>query len=120
VRRKEFERLVTEAITDLPQEFRDRLETVAILIEDSPSDELLDRMEVDEDDTLLGLYEGTPLTERGFDAPLHPDCIWIFQKPLEQVSDDPATVREEIRLTIMHEVAHFFGIEDDALDEMGY
>ena len=93
----------------MPEEFRKRLENVAIIVEDRHPDE-----------DLFGLYEGTPLPERGGEAPLYPDRIWIFQEPIEQECEGEDEVKEEIRLTIMHEVAHFFGIDDDALDEMGY
>jgi len=70
--------------------------------------------------TLLGLYEGTPLTERGFDAPLHPDRIWIFQQPIEDECDTDDEIREEIKTTIVHEVAHFFGLDDEYLEDLGY
>ena len=77
--RDRFEKLVQQAITELPEEFRGKLQNVAVIVEDTPSDDLLDRMEVPADDTLFGLYEGVPLTERGFDSPLYPDRILIFQ-----------------------------------------
>ena len=118
--RRRFESLVSDAIARMPAEFRERLENVVVIVEDRPSKELLERMEVEPDDTLFGLYEGTPLTERGFDSPLHPDRIWIFHEPIEEVSETDDDVREEIALTIMHEIAHFFGIDDDALEDMGY
>ena len=76
--RKAFEALVQRAIRDLPVEFREKLENVVVIVEDEPSDELLDRMDVPPEDTLFGLYEGVPITERGFDSPLYPDRIYIF------------------------------------------
>jgi len=77
--RKAFESLVHEAIQELPQQFKDKLANVAILVEDYPSDDLLEQMDVPEDETLFGLFEGVPLTDRGhFDVPLHPDRVWIF------------------------------------------
>ena len=110
-----------DALGDLPQLFKDKLSNVAILVEDYPSDELLERMEVPEDETLFGLFEGVPLTERGhFDAPLYPDRIWIFQGPIEEACGTPEEIQEEVRVTVMHELAHFFGFDDDALDEAGY
>src|SRR5438105_2004696 len=194
--RKNFEKLVNEAIEELPSEFRGQLENVVIIVEDRPSQDLLERMEVPPEDTLFGLYEGTPLTERGFDAPLYPDRIWIFQQPIEAPPEDtvvgleegtpltergfdaplypdriwifqqpieappedtlfglyegtPLTergfdaplypdriwifqqpieeecdtedeIREEIKTTIVHEVAHFFGLDDDYLEDLGY
>jgi predicted Zn-dependent protease with MMP-like domain len=118
--RRKFEKLVDRAIQELPKEFRKRLENVAIIIEDSPSDELLDELEVPEGDTLFGLYEGVPLTERGFEAPLYPDRIRIFQDPIEEECDSEDEIKEEIKTTIVHEIAHFFGLDDDYLDELGY
>src|SRR5262245_62066069 len=119
--RKAFEALVHEALQDLPQLFKDKLKNVAIIVEDYPSDELLDRMEVPEDETLFGLYEGVPLTERGsFDAPLHPDRVFILQEPLDNVCNSAAERKEAARITVMHELAHFFGFDDDELEEAGY
>jgi predicted Zn-dependent protease with MMP-like domain len=118
--RKRFELLVHEAIEELPDEFRNKLENVAVIIEDRPSAELLERMDVMPEDTLFGLYEGTPLTERGFEAPLFPDRIWIFQMPIEDESDSEEDIKEEIKITVVHEVAHFFGMDDDYLEELGY
>lgn len=118
--RKAFEALAHRAIRDLPEEFREKLENVVVIIEDEPSDELLDSMEVPPEDTLFGLYDGVPITERGFDSPLYPDRIYIFQKPIE---DECATEEElvaEIQTTIIHEVAHFFGLDDDYLHDLGY
>jgi predicted Zn-dependent protease with MMP-like domain len=118
--RRAFESLVQGAIQDLPEEFRTRLQNVEVIIEDHPSADLLKRMEVEEDETLYGLYEGVPLTERGFDAPLYPDRIWIFQRPIEEICERDEDVQEEVRITILHEVAHFFGMDDDYLEELGY
>ena len=118
--RNAFEVLVQRAIRDLPDEFREKLENVVVIVEDEPSAELLERMEIPPEDTLLGLYEGVPLTERGFDSPLYPDRIWIFQKPIEDECDNDEELLEEIKITLIHEVAHFFGIDDDYLEELGY
>ena len=119
--RKAFEALVHEALQDLPQLFKDKLKNVAILIEDYPSEELLDQMEVPNDETLFGLYEGVPLTERGyFDAPLHPDRVFIFQEPIEDACTSPEEIKEEVRITVMHELAHYFGFDDDELEDAGY
>src|SRR5262245_6586145 len=120
MQRKHFETLVDQVIRELPSEFRDKLQNVEVIIEDWPSRELLDRMDIDEEDGLFGLYEGVPLTERGFDAPLYPDRIWIFQKSIEEACETDAEIKQEIRVTLLHEVAHFFGIDDEHLDEIGY
>ena len=117
----DFSELLNTAIKELPEEFREKLENVAIIVEDYPSKELLDKMDVPEDETLFGLYEGVPLTERGyFDPPLLPDRIFIFQREIEDACDSPEEVKEELKITLVHEIAHFFGIDDDYLEELGY
>jgi predicted Zn-dependent protease with MMP-like domain len=119
--RSAFERLVHDALQELPQTFRDKLTNVAVIVEDYPSDELLVRMEVPEDETLFGLYEGTPLTERGhFESPLYPDRILIFQGPIEDEFTTQDEIKEQVRVTVMHEIAHFFGFDDDDLEGSGY
>ncbi len=119
--RVKFENLVDQAIRELPAEFRKKLENVVVIVEDRPSEEFLDEMEIPSGDTLLGLYEGTPLTERGFGfTPLHPDRIWIFQDPIEEVCENEEQITEEIKTTIVHEVAHFFGLDDEYLEQLGY
>ena len=94
--------------------------SVELIVEDRPSEDLLQRMEVEDGDTLFGLYEGVPLTERGFEAPLHPDRIWVFQQPIEDVCETEAEIEDEVKVTLLHEIAHFFGMDDDYLDEIGY
>src|SRR5262252_2810889 len=118
--RVKFEKLVDQAIRELPAEFRKKLENVVVLVEDHPPAEFLDDMEIMSGDTLFGLYEGTPLTDRGFDTPLHPDRIWIFQGPIEDECESEEEITEEIKTTIVHEVAHFFGLDDEYLEELGY
>jgi predicted Zn-dependent protease with MMP-like domain len=118
--RKRFEKLVHQAVSELPEEFREKLRNVAVIVEDNPTEEMLEEFDIPDDETLFGLYEGTPLTERGFDAPLHPDRIWIFQEPIEEECETEEDIKEEIKLTIIHEVAHFFGLDDDYLEDLGY
>jgi len=119
--RSAFENLIREAICELPEEFRERLQNVAIIVEDYPSDELKKQMDLSPDDTLFGLYEGVPLTERGFfDQPLYPDRILIFQRALEDEFRSTDELKEEVKTTLVHEVAHFFGLDDDYLKELGY
>lgn len=116
-----FEQLLHEAVRELPAEFRDKLRNVAIIVEDYPSEELMQQMELSPDDTLFGLYEGVPLTERGyFEQPLHPDRILIFQRAIEDECDSPEEIKEELKVTLVHEIAHFFGLSDEYLEELGY
>jgi predicted Zn-dependent protease with MMP-like domain len=119
--RTAFEKLISDAIQELPQEFREKLENVAVIVEDYPSQELMERMGILPDETLFGLYEGIPLTERGFFAqPLYPDRIFLFQRAIEDECDSPEEIKEEVKTTLVHEVAHFFGMDDDDLEELGY
>ena len=119
--RKEFERLVNQVLQELPDEFAARLENVEVVISDEPTREQLITAGLDpREDTLFGLYEGVPLEERGSDYMGLPDKISIFRRPIVDACSSRAEVRQEIRLTVLHEVAHFFGIEDQDLDEWGY
>jgi predicted Zn-dependent protease with MMP-like domain len=119
--RKAFEKLIQDAVRELPEEFRNKLQNVAIIVEDYPSEELIEQMELSPDDTLFGLYEGVPLTERGyFDQPLLPDRILIFQRAIEDEFDSEEEVKEELKVTLVHEIAHFFGMSDEYLEELGY
>ena len=95
--RSRFEQLVNASIAELPDEFKAKLTNVVVIVERRPPKKLLDEMDIPPEDTLFGLYEGTPLTERGFDAPLHPDRIRIFQEPIEEACSSETEIREEIR-----------------------
>ena len=108
--RERFEQLVAEAIDGLPEWVRDRLENVEVIVEeDSPGG------------NLLGLYQGIPLTERGnFYTWALPDRITLYRRAIEsEAGDDPESVREVVAETVIHEFAHFFGISDDRLRELG-
>jgi predicted Zn-dependent protease with MMP-like domain len=119
--RKAFEKLIQDAVRELPEEFRNKLQNVAIIVEDYPSEELMEQMELSPDDALFGLYEGVPLTERGyFDQPLLPDRILIFQRAIEDEFDSEEEVKDELKVTLVHEIAHFFGMSDEYLEELGY
>jgi predicted Zn-dependent protease with MMP-like domain len=112
-----FEMLVEEALASLPAEFQERLEHVIILVEAEPEPELLERMDVPEGGTLLGLYQGVPLTKQGIagGGPL-PERITIYQNPIEAYCHgDPDLIREQVASTILHEVAHHFGIEHEEM-----
>jgi predicted Zn-dependent protease with MMP-like domain len=114
-----FEELVNKAIEGLPSEFAERLDNVAIVVEDTPSRAQLHRSNVAPGNTLLGLYEGIPHTRRGNDyGMVLPDKITIFRKPIEAEcrSDDQIVVL--VRKVVLHEIAHHFGIDDDRLEEL--
>ena len=112
-----FERLVEDALADVPPRFADAIENVVIVVEDEPGVDDLDAFDADDDENeLLGIYRGVPLTERSHaDAPLVPDEIAIFQGPIERVASTPAEVVAEVRETVIHELGHYFGLDDDEL-----
>ena len=104
----------------IPAELRSLISNVQIVIEDEPSDELLDELGVPEDETIFGLYSGTPLTERFAEHAALPDRITIFRRPLLDEFDNPDELRREVARTVIHEVAHHFGIGEDRLAELGW
>lgn len=115
--RAAFERLVTEAVMLIPLKFRQAMTNLALVVEDEPSAELLDHMEIEPPDTLYGLYEGTPLTERGWaHGNALPDRITLFQIPIEEDSEDEDEVRAVIGETLIHEVGHYFGLSEDEIE----
>lgn len=120
--RKRFRCLVERALETIPGPFRERLENVEVVIEDEPSDELIRGVGLDpEVDTLFGLYEGTPLPEREHNYGMTlPDRILLFYGPLTDAFPSESELVEEIRTTVVHEVAHFFGLDDDEIEDLGY
>ena len=108
----EFEGYVNEALDSIPDELIDLLDNCIIVIaDDAPP----------EDPVLLGLYEGIPLTERGVSyGGVLPDTISIFRNPTLAICDTVEDVIDEVHITVVHEIAHFFGIDDDRLHELGY
>jgi len=119
VKRQSFERLVHEALGTIPQRFRSAMKNVAIVVEDEPAGNLLEEMEIEPPDTLLGLYQGIPLTERRWDyGNALPDRILLFQGPLERVSDDDEDLVVAIGETLIHEVGHYFGLSEEEIEEI--
>ncbi len=119
---KEFDRAVRRAYNRIPAEIRERMDNVALVIKKRPAREMLEEMGYPPDEPLLGLYEGAALSEQSFFAPppLHPDTITIFQEPLEEMCGNLAELEREIEITVVHEVAHFLGIGEERLEELGY
>jgi len=119
VQRKKFERLVADALASIPRRFRDAMTNLAIVVEDEPSDDLLAEMEIEPPDTLLGLYQGTPLTERRWDyGNTLPDRILLFQGPHERESEDEDDLVAAIGETLIHEVGHYFGLSEEEIEEI--
>ena len=117
--RPEFEQLVADALASIPRRFRKALSNIAIVVEDEPSAQLLHEMDIEPPDTLFGLYQGTPLTERqwGFGNAL-PDRILLFQGPLERDSEDDDDLVVAIGETLIHEIGHYFGLSEEQIEEI--
>jgi predicted Zn-dependent protease with MMP-like domain len=105
-----FEDHVRAALDELPSNIAAALENVAVVVEDENAD----------DPDLFGLYHGVPLPERGDVGGMLPDRIAIYRIPLEESFPDPDDLREEIRITVLHELAHYFGLDEDRIAELGY
>jgi predicted Zn-dependent protease with MMP-like domain len=119
--REEFEGLVAEAIDGLPEEFAEKIDNVEFLVEDAPRAEHYDGIRLPPGRVLLGLYQGVPLTRRSPWSPYqYPDRIFIFQRPIEQVCRTREDVIYQVQHTVLHEIAHHFGISDARLQELGY
>jgi len=118
----QIRREVTGILDRLPRRFREQLRNVEFVVEERPSIELLREEGLDPRcDTLYGIYQGVPLPERSsLDPPLLPDKITIFAEPLMQDFPDPEELREEIRLTVLHEIAHYFGMDEEEVEDLGY
>ena len=117
--RERFEWLVARAVDSLPEEFRTRLENIDVVVEDWPTQRQLAEVGLRRGETLLGLYEGVPLTRRSSHYGLvPPDKITIFQKPMEAKCRDDAEITAEIERVVRHELAHHFGIGDARLDQI--
>jgi len=114
-----FERLVDRAIAQIPDPYRVALREVAIVIEDEPSPEQLRENGIEHGDSMYGLYEGVSRAAYAADWAAEPNRITLFRLPLEEDFPDPAELEDEVRLTVLHELAHHLGIDDDRLDELG-
>jgi predicted Zn-dependent protease with MMP-like domain len=119
---REIKKEVGRVIERLPRSFRERLLNVEFVVEERPSVELLRAEGLDpRHDTLYGIYQGVPLPDRSsLDPPLLPDKITIFAEPLLEDFPDPEELREEIRLTVLHEIAHYFGMDEEEIEDLGY
>ena len=118
--RERFSQLVEEALGEIPDRFRAAMQNVALVVEDEPSPELLDDLDMDDDETLLGLYHGTPLPERSWDyGNALPDRISIYQRPIEEeCGGDEDEIRDCIAETVIHEFGHYFGLSEDQIQEI--
>ena len=118
---KEFDRAVRRAFKRIPPEIRDHMENVVLTVRRRPSQEMLDDLGMSRDNPPLGMYQGASLMERSvFAPPVYPDTIFIFQEPLEEMCDTLEDLEREIEITVVHEVAHFLGMSEERLVELGY
>ncbi len=128
--RQVFDDILDQTIDRLPQQLHDLLEEVPLIVEDEPSPALLADMEMDADDDLCGLHWGTPITERGTETAIDfPDRMMLFRGPIMRLAGYPGSgsgnralteLRKQIRITLLHEIGHHFGLEEEDLDALGY
>jgi predicted Zn-dependent protease with MMP-like domain len=117
--RQRFEELVEEALREIPPRFRAAMNNVAVVVEDEPPGHVLDEMEIGPDDTLFGLYQGTPLPDRGWGyGNALPDRISIYQGPIEEACEDDDEIRDCVAETVIHEFGHYFGMSEEEIEEI--
>jgi predicted Zn-dependent protease with MMP-like domain len=118
---KNFDSAVKKAISRIPEEIRRHLDNMLISVQKRPSRKMIKELNLPPDHPLLGLYVGTAMPERSdIYPPLYPDTIYIFQAPLEEMCETAEQLEEQIEITVVHEIAHFLGISEDRLIELGY
>jgi predicted Zn-dependent protease with MMP-like domain len=119
VNRRQFEALVERALRHLPPPFKERLANVAVVVEDWPDDETLEEMGIEPPDTLYGLYRGVDITHRDSTyGNVLPDTITIYRGPIEEDCADEAEMRRVVRETVIHEIGHYFGLDDDTMERI--
>ncbi|MBU3964686.1 metallopeptidase family protein [Patescibacteria group bacterium] len=119
MRQEDFEELVRQGIAEIPEKFRDKMKNVDILVEDWPSPEQLRQARVPTGGLLFGLYQGIPQTKRGaFYANVLPDKITLFQGSIETVAKTPEEIKEKVKRTVWHEIAHHFGMSEKEVRDL--
>ncbi len=119
MRRADFEQLVGEALASIPKRFRDAMSNLAIVVEEEPSRDLLRELEIEPPDTLLGLYQGVPLTERHWgQGNMLPDRILLFEGPIEREAEDEDDLVVAIGETLIHEIGHYFGLSEEEIEDI--
>jgi predicted Zn-dependent protease with MMP-like domain len=114
--RRQFEALVEKSLRKLPKPFKDKVANIAVVVEDWADDEMLAEMGIEPPDTLYGLYQGVDITHRDSTyGNVLPDVITIYQGPIEEDAADEAEMAEIVRETVMHELGHYFGLDDDTM-----
>ena len=117
--RQAFTVLVEEALREIPRRFRDAMKNVAVVVEDDPPADVLEEMDIGPDDTLFGLYQGTPLPERSWSyGNTLPDRISIYKNPIEDACEDEDEIRDCVAETVIHEFGHYFGMSEEEIEEI--
>ncbi len=117
--RRQFEALVERALRRLPAKFKEMLANIAVVVEDWPDDETLAELEIDPPDTLYGLYRGVDLTHRDSNyGNVLPDTVTIYQGPIEEDCADEREMAELVRDTVVHEIGHYFGLDDETMERI--
>jgi predicted Zn-dependent protease with MMP-like domain len=118
IARDSFEQLVVDALDSLPDEIARAMENVEVVVEDEPSPDLLAGLGGSRE--LLGLYQGVPLTRRDHYSSVMPDKISVYRGPITRLARTPERIKDQVRRTVIHEVAHHFGIDEERLTELGW
>jgi predicted Zn-dependent protease with MMP-like domain len=117
--RDDFTRLVEDALLEIPRRFRKAMKNVAVVVEDEPSPQILEELEIEPPDSLFGLYQGTPLPERSWTyGNALPDRISIYQRPIEEACDDDEEIMNCVAETVIHEFGHYFGMSEEEIEEI--
>ena len=116
--RTRFEQLVEEALKELPARYRKLLENIVVIVEDYPGSRRRRRPAGDEEELLLGEFVGVPRTEKSVFEPGPPDQVFLYQKNIEAICDSEEEIREQVRLTVLHELGHYFGLREDELEHL--
>jgi predicted Zn-dependent protease with MMP-like domain len=119
VHRADFERLVEQALLEIPRRFRKAMKNVAVVVEDEPPVHVLEELEIEPPDSLFGLYQGTPLPERSWTyGNALPDRISIYQRPIEEACEDDEEIMDCVAETVIHEFGHYFGMSEEEIEEI--
>ncbi len=118
ISQNEFQDIINTSIKSLPKAYVDRLENVAFIVEDYPSEQQRRQLELRNDQTLFGLYEGVPLSRRQGTTKLLPDKITLFKNPIEAFSNSLPEIRTQIAKTVWHEVAHYYGLDHEQINKL--
>ncbi|MGD0232741.1 MAG: metallopeptidase family protein [Syntrophorhabdales bacterium] len=118
---KAFDRIVKRALGRIPDEIRRHLDNVIVSVRRRPTRDMLRSVGMEQGDEILGLFQGVPLIERSITSPpLFPDTIFLFQGPLEEMCETESELAEQIEITVVHEIAHYVGMDEERLAELGY